>query len=52
MTLDINTLLVVTVANIVVLAGVSPVVMGRHLGPAASAARWSLIVHAASWRCV
>jgi hypothetical protein len=48
-TLDINTLLVVTVANIVVLAGVSPAVMGRHLGPAASAARWSLIVHAAGW---
>jgi diguanylate cyclase (GGDEF)-like protein len=48
-TLDINTLLVVTVANIVVLAGVSPAVMGRHLGPAANAARWSLIVHAAGW---
>ncbi len=47
--LDINTLLVVTVANILVLAGVSPAVMGRRLGPAANAARWSLIVHAGSW---
>lgn len=49
MTLDINTLLVVTVANIVVIALISPAVMGVRLGHAASAARWSLVLHAASW---
>lgn len=52
MTLDINTLLVVTVANIVVLAIISPAVMGRNLGRAASFARWSLAVHAVSWVCM
>lgn len=52
MTLDINTLLVVTVLNIVTLALVSPAVMGAHLGAAASAARWSIAVHAASWVCM
>lgn len=52
MTLDINTLLVVTVVNIFALALVSPAVMGLGLGPAASAARWSLVVHAGSWICM
>jgi diguanylate cyclase (GGDEF)-like protein len=52
MTLDINTLLVVTVANIVLLALISPAVMGSQLGPAARYARWSLIMHAASWVCM
>jgi len=52
MTLDINTLLAVTVANIVALALVSPAVMGSRLGPAARAARWSLFVHAISWICM
>lgn len=52
MTLDINTLLAVTVANIVALALVSPAVMGPGLGPAASAARWSLGIHAVSWVCM
>lgn len=47
--LDINTLLVVTVSDIVALALVSPAVMGRRLGPAANAARWALIVHALAW---
>lgn len=50
--LDVNTLLVVTVANIVVLAAVSPAVMGLRLGPAGYAARWSLAVHAGSWICM
>jgi diguanylate cyclase (GGDEF)-like protein len=52
MHLDIHTLLVVTVMNIVVLAMVSPAVMGVHLGPAARAARGSLVVHALSWVCM
>ena len=52
MPLDLNTLLVVTVANIAALALVSPAVMGRHLSEGARAARWSLIVHAASWVCM
>lgn len=52
MTLDINTLLVVTVANIVTLALVSPAVMGPRLGAAARAARWSLVTHAVSWVCM
>lgn len=52
MTLDINTLLVVTVANILALAIVSPAVMGMRLSAAASSARWSLVVHAASWVCM
>ena len=41
MTLDINTLLIVTVANIVVLALIAPAVMGTRLEAAANAARWS-----------
>ena len=49
MPLDINTLLVVTVVNIVALALISPAVMGPRLGAAANAARWSLVAHAASW---
>ncbi|MCK6411899.1 MAG: hypothetical protein L6Q55_05655 [Azonexus sp.] len=52
MPLDINTLLVVTVANILALAAVSPAVMGQRLDPAARAVRWSLGVHAASWVCM
>ncbi|MDD2926149.1 GGDEF domain-containing protein [Rhodoferax sp.] len=52
MTLDINTLLVVTVANMVVLALISPAVMGSRLEAAANAARWSLVVHAAAWVCM
>lgn len=52
MNLDINTLLVVTVANIVALALVSPAVMGPRPGVAAQAARGSLILHAASWVCM
>ena len=52
MMLDINTLLVVTVANIAALALVSPAVMGRHVGAAARAARWSLVMHAVSWACM
>jgi diguanylate cyclase (GGDEF)-like protein len=47
--LDINTLLVVTVVDIVALALVSPAVMGLRLGAAANAARWALIVHALAW---
>lgn len=52
MTLDLNTLLVVTVVNIVLLALVSPAVMGPRLSPAARSARGSLVVHAASWICM
>lgn len=52
MPLDINTLLVVTVANLVALAIAAPAVMGPRLGAAALAARWSLIAGAASWVCM
>ncbi|MBP9905465.1 MAG: GGDEF domain-containing protein [Rhodoferax sp.] len=52
MTLDINTLLLVTVMNIVVLALISSAVMGTQLEAAANAARWSLVVHAAAWVCM
>lgn len=52
MPLDLNTLLMVTVANIVALALVSPAVMGYHVSPGASSARWSLVVHALSWVCM
>lgn len=52
-TLDINTLLVATVANILALAIVSPVVMRSvRPGSGASFVRWSLIVHAVSWVCM
>lgn len=50
--LDLNTLLIVTVVNIAVLAMVSPAVMGFRLSPAARAARWSLVIHAAAWTCM
>lgn len=52
MMLDLNTLLIATVANIVVLAVVSPAVMGFRLGGAARFARQSLVVHAVSWICM
>lgn len=52
MNLDINTLLAVTVANIIVLALVSAAVIGARPGPAANAARWSVAVHALSWVCM
>lgn len=50
--IDLNTLLVVTVANIVLLAIVSPAVMGWQISVAARSARWSLVLHAASWVCM
>ena len=49
MHIDLNTLLVVTVANIAALAIVSPAVMGKQISLAARSARWSLVLHAASW---
>ncbi len=52
MLLDINTLLIVTVANIVTLAAVAPAVIGANPSPAARAVRWGLVVHAASWVCM
>lgn len=50
--IDLNTLLIVTVANIVLLAIVSPAVMGRKISIAARSARWSLVLHAVSWICM
>lgn len=52
MILDITTLLTVTVVNIVVLALMSPAVMGLRLVGAARDARWSLVTHAAAWLCM
>jgi diguanylate cyclase len=50
--IDINTVLIVTVGNIVSLAIASPMIMGRDLGTAANAARQGLIVQAAGWVCM
>lgn len=52
MTLDPQTLLVVNVVNLLALAILLPIIMGRALSPAAHAARLSLIVHAGAWIAV
>lgn len=49
MRLDPDTLLVVNVVNLLVLAMALPVVMGARLSPAATAARRSMIVQAGGW---
>jgi len=49
MRLDPDTLLVVNVANVLVLASTLPVIMGRQLSPAARAARRSLIFQGVGW---
>lgn len=52
MALDPDTLLVVNVVNLLALAILLPIIMGRALSPAARAARYSLIVHAGAWVAV
>ena len=47
--IDLNTLLVVTIANIAALAIVSPAVMGWRISEAARSARLSLVLFATSW---
>lgn len=49
MPLDIDTLLVINAANLLVTAAALPVIMGRQLSPAASNARASLMVQAGAW---
>ena len=49
MRIDPETLLLVNVANVIVLASTLPVIMGRQLSPAAQAARHSLMVQGAGW---
>lgn len=49
MTLDTETLLVVNIANLAVLATLLPLIMGEQLSEAASAARKALILQAFSW---
>lgn len=49
MSLDPHTLLVVNVVNLLGLALLLPLIMGRTLSPAARAARYSLIIHAVAW---
>ena len=46
MPLDLETLLVINAANLLVLAATLPFIMGRRLSPAARHARHSLIVQA------
>ena len=50
--LDPYTLLVVNVVNLLVLAVLLPVIMGRRLSPAARDARRSLIVQAVAWTAI
>jgi diguanylate cyclase len=52
MSLDPQTLLTLNVANLLALAILLPIIMGRRLSVAARAARRSLIVHAAAWMAV
>ncbi|MFZ4480953.1 MAG: GGDEF domain-containing protein [Rhodoferax sp.] len=49
MRLDPDTLLIVNVANLLVLASTLPVIMGQQLSPAARAARRSLIFQGLGW---
>lgn len=52
MFLDPHTLLVINVVNLLGLALLLPMIMGRTLSKAARAARYSLIVHASAWIAV
>jgi len=52
MSLDPQTLLTLNVTNLLALAILLPIIMGRRLSVAARAARRSLIVHAAAWIAV
>jgi diguanylate cyclase (GGDEF)-like protein len=49
MQLDVQTLLIVNAANVLVLAMTLPRIMGQALSPAASAARMALVVQAIGW---
>lgn len=49
MQLDVETLLIVNAANVLVLALTLPRIMGQKLSPAANAARMSLVVQAIGW---
>ena len=49
MRLDPDTLLIVNVVNLLVLASTLPVIMGQKLSLAASAARRSLVVQGVGW---
>lgn len=49
MPLDLETLLVINAANLLLLAATLPFIMGRRLSPAARYARHSLIVQALGW---
>lgn len=52
MNIDVNALLVINVANMMVLALTVPLMMGQRLSPAAGAARASLIINALGWICM
>jgi len=52
MSLDPQTLFVVSITNLLALAILLPIIMGGMLSPAAKAARLSLIVHAGAWIAV
>ncbi|WP_428825650.1 GGDEF domain-containing protein [Azonexus sp. IMCC34842] len=52
MSLDPQTLFIVSVTNLLALAILLPLIMGGRLSPAAKAARLSLIVHAGAWIAV
>lgn len=49
MQLDVQTLLIVNAANVLVLAMTLPRIMGQKLSPAANAARMALVVQAIGW---
>lgn len=49
MQLDVETLLIVNAANVLVLAMTLPRIMGQQLSPAANAARKALVVQAIGW---
>lgn len=52
MTLDIRTLLVVNAANLLLMASILPLIMGRQLSQAAAHARASLVMQALGWLAI
>lgn len=52
MLLDPTTLIVINVANLLVMGGALPFIMGQRLSPAASWGRRSLMLNAAAWICM
>ena len=50
--LDVSTLVVTTALNLFMVAAALPLIMGKHISPAARHAQQSLLAQAAGWACI